>query len=272
VNCDALVQAAAVYSYERRDAKRMLVETPALARAVLGAALAVGTPRVVDISSTVVFSLDAPRFDEATRLARAGEPGWDDPYLQAKVLAELAGRELELNGLPRVTIHPAMTVGPGDSGPGTSGGFIIRLLRGRLFLRGRLGWVDGRDVADAVVAALSARPGSNYIVSGTVESLSGIARRLDGLTGRRRFRLFPPARVMLGMAALNDRLGAPMRDVPPPENLQIIVRFPQEADGSRAQHELGIRYRPLDETLADAIRWWVAKGMLDRRTAGRLAA
>ena len=154
VNCDALVQAAAVYSYERRDAKRTLVDTPALARSVLGAALGVGTPHVVDISSTVVFSLDEPRFDEATPLARADRPGWDDPYLQAKVLAELAGRELELTGLPRVTIHPSMTVGPGnDLGPGTSGGLPDPAAAKPDVLPRPDGCGGQREVADAVVAA-----------------------------------------------------------------------------------------------------------------------
>jgi hypothetical protein len=60
--------------------------------------------------------------------------------------------------------------------------------------------------------------------------------------------------------------------MPPPRNVQVMANFPPSIDGSRAERELGIRYRPLDETLADAIRWWVSKGMLDKRTAGRLAA
>ena len=51
-----------------------------------------------------------------------------------------------------------------------------------------------------------------------------------------------------------------------------MARFPSVVDGSRAERELGIRYRPLDETLADAIRWWVARDCSTSRTAGRLAA
>jgi dihydroflavonol-4-reductase len=271
-NCDALVHGAAMYSYDRRDGKRMLVETPAIARSVLGAALSAGTPRVVDISSTAVFSLDVQRIDEATPLTRAGRPEWADPYAQSKVLAELTGREIEAAGLPRVTLHPSLVLGPEDRGPGVSGGVVIRLLRGRLFARARFGWVDVRDVAQAIVAALDARPGSNYIVSNTVESLSGMARRIDALTGRHRWRLFPRPAVLLGMARVNERVGAPMRGLPPPSHLQIMLNLPPTIDGSRAERELGVRYRPLDETLADSIRWWVAQGVLDPPTAGRLAA
>lgn len=268
---DALVHAAATYSYDRRDASRMLVETPALTRSVLGAALAAGTPRVVDVSTAGVFSVDVDRIDEATPLTRAGEPVWGDTYLQAKVLAELAGRELELQGLPRVTIHPTMTVGPDDRGPGTSGSLLVRFLRGRSFPNGRLGWVDVREVAGAVAGALDARPGSNYILCRGAEPHTAVVARLDRLTGRRRRRQFLPGGVIRTVAAVNDRLGAPMAELPPPSGFEYMLRCPPVIDGSRAERDLGITYRDFDETLSDALRWWAANGTLERTEAGRLA-
>jgi len=268
---DGLVHAAATYSYKRRDRQRMLVETPALARSVLGAALDAGTPHVVDVSSTVVFSIRGPRIDETTPLTRAGVPEWADPYLQAKVLAELAGRELEGQGLPRVAVHPTTTVGPEDRGPGTSGSLLVRLLRGGTFPRGQLGWVDVREVASAIVAALEARPGSRYILSGVTEPFDRVATRLDGLTGRRRARWFPGRSVLGTLARLNDRLGAPVSGLTPAANLEYIFGCPPVIDGSRAERDLDIRYRDLDETLADAIRWWSANGTISRAEAGRLA-
>src|SRR6185436_19603492 len=48
--CEALLHCAAVYSYDRRDAARMSAETPALASAVLGAALEAHLHRVVDVA------------------------------------------------------------------------------------------------------------------------------------------------------------------------------------------------------------------------------
>lgn len=269
---DALIHAAAVYSYARADSKRVLAETPALARAVLGAAMDAGTPRVVDISTGAVFSLDEPRIDESTPLTQPGGREWGDPYLQAKVLAERAGREFEARGLPRVTLHPVMVVGPRDRGPGTSGAVLIQLLRGRTFPRARLGWVDIREVASAVVAALDAPLGSAYILNGRVESLADIGRRLDRLTDRRHGRVITPPALTRLVARVNDRLGAPLRSLPPTPSLEYMLRCPPVIDGSRAERELGVRYRDLDETLADALRWWVDHGILETRLAGRLAA
>jgi nucleoside-diphosphate-sugar epimerase len=269
---DALVHAAAVYSYVRRDTARMLADTPALAAAVLGAALAAGTPRVIDISTAGVFTPDVPRIDESTPLAREGEPVWGDPYLQAKVLAERQGRDLAAQGLPRVTIHPTMVVGPEDRGPGTSGGLLLQMLRARMFPRARLGWVDVRDVATAIVAALDAPLGSAYILCRGVETLAGIGERLDRLTGRRHLRLITPRAVTRAVARINDGLGAPMRSLPAAPSLEYMLRCPPVIDGTHAAQQLRIRYRDLDQTLEDALRWWAANGILERRLAGRLAA
>jgi hypothetical protein len=35
--------------------------------------------------------------------------------------------------------------------------------------------------------------------------------------------------------------------------------------------ELGIAFRPIDETLADTIRWWADHGVIDAKLAGKLA-
>ena len=270
--CDALVQSAAVYSYQRTDAQRMVEENPRLAASLLGAAGDAGLTRVVDISSAVVFRLGLERVDEAASLAGPGDRGWDDPYLQSKVRAEQVGRELEAAGLPRVTLHPTMVVGPQDSGPGTSGGVLISLLRGGQQPRGRLGWVDVRDVAAAAVAALTAAPGTRYVLSIGSRPLSAIAARLDALTGRSPRRLFlPPAAVRLA-ARLNDLAGGRLAPVPSAPAVEYVLEAPSVIDGSLATRELGIDYRDLDETLADAVRWWAANGIIPPELAGRLVA
>jgi nucleoside-diphosphate-sugar epimerase len=163
--CDALLHSAAVYSYDRRDAARVSADTPALARAVLGAALEANVPRVVDTASTVVFTTNADLVTLTTRLAAPGDRTWGDPYVRAKVAAERTGLELEARGLHRVTLHPSLVLGPEDTGPGNSGRTVIALLRNRTTTNARCGWVDVRDVASAAVAAFGAQPGTHAIVS-----------------------------------------------------------------------------------------------------------
>jgi len=269
--CRASVQAAAAYSYERRDAARMIADNPRLAQAILEAAGEARLERVVDISSAVVFRLGAQRVDEASPLAGHGDRGWDDPYLQSKVLAEEVGRRLEREGLPRVTLHPTMVVGPEDAVPGTSGGVVISLLHGGNQADGRLGWVDVRDVARAAVAALDARPGSRYLVSVGSRPLREIARRLDALTGRGKRRIFLPAGAVRLVARLNDLLGGRLAPLPTAPALEYVLECPRVIDGSLAERELGIRYRDLDETLRDAIAWWARARTIPPELAGVLA-
>src|SRR6185369_364400 len=181
---DALVQAAGVYTYRRREAARILRETPALARAVLTAAVEARVPRVVDIASTVVFTTNGERVDTTTRLARPGDQTWGDPYVRAKVSAEEFGQEMERRGMPRVTLHPSLVLGPEDRGPGYSGETIINLMNGGLTTNAKAGWVDVRDVATAIVAALDAPSGTHAVICARYVAYRDLAPLLDDLTGR----------------------------------------------------------------------------------------
>ena len=269
---DALVQAAGVYSYQRVDRARVLADTPALARATLTAARDAGTPRVVDVSTVLTFTTAVARIDETTRLVRPGDPTWGDPYIRAKVEAEQIGRELQAAGLPRVTIHPGAVFGPGDVGPGQSGSIAIGLMRGGSTTNGRLGFADVRDVAAAIVGALTAPTASAYIVLAQPLTYREIAGRLDRLTGRRPRRRFIPHGALRVLARINDVAGGRLAPIPVAGAIEYILTNPPVIDGSRATRDLGVTYHDPDATLTDAIRWWLANGVIDRKLAGRLGA
>jgi nucleoside-diphosphate-sugar epimerase len=248
----------------------MLVENPALARSTFGAARAAGV-RVVDISSIVVFSVDSARIDENSPLAHPGGPVWDDPYLQSKVIAERLGREMERDGLDRVTLYPGGVIGPEDRVPGTTGTVLISLLRGEPYLRGRLAWVDVRDVAAGIVAALTAPTGSTHLLTRGTESYRELAARLARLTDQSVRPSFPPKPVIRLLARANDGVRGRLFPWPVAAQLEYVMRCPALIDGSRAESTLGLTYRDLDESITDAIRWWAANGVLEPRLAGRLA-
>jgi len=268
---DALVQAAGVYSYRRVDRARVLADTPALARATLTAARDASVGRVVDVSSIVTFTTAVPRIVETTRPAAPGDPTWGDPYVRAKVAAELIGRELQQAGLPRVAIHPGAIFGPRDSGPGQSGSIATGLMHGGSTANGRIGFVDVRDVAAAIVGALAAAPGSAYIVLATPMTYRELGIRLDRLTGRHPRRTFIPHGALRILARANDMVGGRLAPIPDAGAVESVLDAPSVMDGSRATRELGVTYHDPDETLADAIRWWLANGVIDRGLAGRLA-
>ena len=171
---EVLGHAAASYSYRRDAASTMIRDNPAISEAVLSAARDAGTPHVIDISSAVVFrphpdgphagtvGVNSPYWD-------AAQPQWGDPYLQSKVLAEEVVGHHRAKGAAVSSVHPSLILGPGGSRA-----WAIRFHhRGHARQSQRLsptsghGWVDVRDVADAVLHLATRPPGDRVILSGT---------------------------------------------------------------------------------------------------------
>ncbi|MET1231303.1 MAG: NAD-dependent epimerase/dehydratase family protein [Candidatus Limnocylindrales bacterium] len=274
---EVVVHAAASYSYRRDAASTMLRDNPAIAEVVLSAARDAGTPHVIDISSAVVFrphpdgphagtvGVNSPYWD-------ATQPQWGDPYLQSKVLAEEVVGHHRTKGAAVSSVHPSLTIGPGDRGPGQSGSIIVALLASpSVDLDAGSSWVDVRDVADAVLRLAARPPGDRVILSATDTGYRQLASMLDRLTSRRVRRIWLPPSLAKAGASLNDRLGGRlMRDMPTRAGLEWPLGI-GPIDGSTGERLLGRPYRPLDETLADSLRWWADHGTIPRAWIGRLS-
>jgi len=267
---DALVQAAATYRYDRAAGPAM-ANNAALARTILQSALDAKIPNVVDISSLVVFELGHSPVTEDTPLASEGSLGWTDPYLRSKVESELVGREIEAAGLPRVTVHPGVVIGPEDTAMGTSSGMVTALLTGGTAVDTRAPWVDVRDVADAIVMSLAAPAGSRFILTSGVVRHRDVAKLIDELTGLRPRRRFISASGLRRAARLNDVFGGRLSQLPDRGSIDWLLDNAAEVDTTRATRDLGLEFLPLRQTFADAIRWWAEHDLLDRRLAGLLA-
>ena len=267
---DLLVQAAATFRYDRK-AGPVMANNARLARTILEAGARAKTPKVIDISSLVVFALGHSPVTEDTPLTGPGDPGWTDPYLRSKVESELVGRELEAAGLPRVTVHPGTVIGPEDTAMGTSSGFVTNLLGGGLSVDSRAPWVDVRDVAQAIVRAFDKPAGSHYILTSGVATHREVAALLDELTGLRPRRRFMSAGVVRWFARLNDLVGGSLSPLPGRNAIDWILDNAAAVDTGRARADLGLEFRPLRETLADTVRWWAEHDMVDREQAGKLA-
>lgn len=267
---DALVQAAATYRYDRAAGPAMANNAP-LARAILEAARDAGTSRVVDISSLVVFALGHSPIDEDTPLAAEGGPGWRDPYLRSKVEAELVGRELEAAGLPRVTVHPGTVIGPEDTAMGTSSAFLTVLIGGGTAVDTRAPWVDVRDVARAIVLALGAPAGSRFVLTSGVVPHRVVAAMIDELTGLQPKRRFLAPTAVRRTARVNDFFRGRLGQLPHQDSLDWLLDNAPNVDTIRATRDLGMDFLPLRQTLADAIRWWAERDLIDRRLIGALA-
>jgi dihydroflavonol-4-reductase len=189
-----------------------------------------------------------------------------DPYFEAKWAMEAEVYRAAVAGQDVVALCPTVVFGPGDVKP-TTGTVLLALARGLLpaYVEGRTNIVDVRDVAQAHVVALErGRSGERYILGGhntTIGATLTLAARLAGTPA-------PRARLPAALALLGGKLaelamlaipGQPF--LPFHETIQMI-RHGRHYDCAKAQHELGLAGRPIEQTLRDSMAWFQEHGYL----------
>jgi dihydroflavonol-4-reductase len=103
------------------------------------------------------------------------------------------------------------------------------------------------------------RVGEKYIVGKENVNFREFFRILAEVSGRRPPRVPVPST----LAKISARILEKMMDNPPLDyNSAIISADFWYYDPSRAQKELGLRGRPLQDTLTDAIRWFQENGYI----------
>ncbi len=77
-----------------------------------------------------------------------------------------------------------------------------------------------------------------------------------------------PYAVALTLAAFNERVVVPFRPERGDFNTRTVktgARF-WYADNTRSREELGLSYRPIEDTVRDTLRWALAHGQLEPST------
>ena len=259
-DCELAVHAAATYSYRRRDARRMREENQLGTTTVLDAAIESGCRGIVHVSSVIALVRKGAIVDHESPLGVG-----IGPYSTSKIESERVARARQDAGSPVAIVNPGGVLGPMDPNLGESNQVVLEVLRGRLPMwpRGGLQWVDVRDTAAVIVAALE-RPGGRFMVPG--ENVSAPHIPLAAVTGRR----LPFACVPLAalMPALLPGYLTGWSFLPGALEGARLVRLGTEVDPSSAVTGLGIPGRPLRESMTDTVRWLVEAGHLSPRQAG----
>lgn len=241
-------------------------------RELLEAAYARGVRRVVHTSSIAVLAArpGRPLIDETMTREAEGEP---DAYYRSKILSD---REVDAALERHPDLHASLVLpgfmnGPGDAGPTSAGQLVLDFLHGRLpgAIQARFSYVDARDVAAALVAAAErGRRGERYLAAGRDLALSEALAVLSLVTG-----LPAPQRrvpdAVLGALALANEAWARLSGKPALVSWQGFRTLRRERtntkfDPSKSERELGLTFRPLDETFRDAVEWFIAHGQVER--------
>ncbi|MFI5623777.1 SDR family NAD(P)-dependent oxidoreductase [Nocardioides sp. NPDC051685] len=259
--CDHTIHAAATFSYRRADADRMIRENHFGTTTVLDAAIDAGCSSIVHVSSIAALLRPGATLDQQSPLGVIL-----GPYTQSKVESERAARERQQDGAPVAIVYPGGILGPYDPYLGESDQVVRDILCGRLptWPRGEMQWVDVRDTAEVVVAALT-RPGRRYLVPG--ENVTTPHETLRTVTGRR----LPAVRLPLWAAVPVLQLGYSTDWSFLPHALEgsRLIALHTRVDYSATSDELGVSGRSLAESMRDTVRWLVEAGHISPRAAGR---
>jgi dihydroflavonol-4-reductase len=263
--CGALFHLAADYRLGARDTEQLYRTNVEGTRHILNAARRAGVERIVYTSSVATLGIpkDGSPGDERTPVAVTDMIGH---YKRSKFLAEKLVRELAADGLPVVIVNPSTPIGPGDVKPTPTGQTILDAARGRMpaYVDTGLNVVHVDDVAAGHLLAFHrGRIGERYVLGGQDMSLKQILDEVARLVGRAPPRVRLPHAVVMPIAYLAEGFtrvfGGSSRITVEGVRMSRKLMFFSSA---KAQRELGYHWRAPAAALADAVKWFEARGLL----------
>jgi dihydroflavonol-4-reductase len=267
--CDAVINAAAIYSLDPRKAASVLATNARATEIVLEAAVRAGLDPIVHVSSYVAL---LPSHDVLTPDSPVGAGG--PAYPRSKARSELIARRHQSAGAPVVTSYPGAVAGPHDPYFGDTAFTLAMILRNRapFAFPGRWAIADAHYVAGAHAAMLEPDRGPRrYLLGGHDTTWSDLYALLRHLTGRRLPAVPTPGWMARASGRAMDAL-QPLTTTRLPFGHQgpWITTRSAGTDDTATRRELGIEPPRLEQTLADTIRWMVQARHLPARLAGNL--
>jgi dihydroflavonol-4-reductase len=267
MGCDIVLHIASPYTLDVGDPQRDLVD-PAVqgTRSMLEACAKAASVRRVVLTSSMAAITDEPDPDTVLTEANWNEKSTltRNPYYLSKTLAEREAWAFVTREKPSwdlVAINPFLVTGPSlTRALNTSNKVLADILNGVYpgILGLAWGMVDVRDVADAHVRAMDAETahGRYLCAAGTITMREIVdVLKASGYAGYRLPRL--PLDNRIGNAIVKLASFGQSRGVR--QYLRTHVGRVPRFDNSKIQRDLGLRFRPIQqtvlETAADLIRW-----------------
>ncbi len=277
-SCDAVFHLASVYAVWTRDPNLIMEVNVGGTRNVFEAALASGVGRVVLTTSQAVWAGLRPGtlIDEEIEPNTGGcVEALGDLYCASKYRAHLLVREYSARGLDVVSVAPAVPFGPGDLRPTPTGQILTSIVNLPVFtyIESTVNPIDVRDVAHGHVLAWEhGRRGASYLLGGPHNlSMAELIAEVSRQAGIRRISIRVPYRVAWAAAHAMKWWADHLSRSPPliAPGALAVARIGFRLDCRRAATELGLKVRPYQESIRDALSWFAARGYLRKARAVR---
>ena len=182
-------------------------------------------------------------------------------YDRSKATASLEVQKASAEGLNAVIVCPTGVIGPYDF-RGSEMGEVIRgaaEAHPMFYVEGAYDFVDVRDVADGMIAAEKhGRQGESYILSGQKLSVRYMLATVREVTGK----AFSSVKIPFSLAEFAARYTPwyyrRTQNKPrfTPYSLEVL-QSNSNISHKKAASELGYKPRPIYESIADSVRWFL---------------
>ena len=189
------------------------------------------------------------------------------PYCRSKLLAERHAFALARAEVPIVVVNPTLPVGPGDRGRSPPTQMLLDFCRGkrREYLDAELNLIDVRDVALGMMLAMERGvPGRRYLLGHENLSIREVFGLLAQLTGLPEPHRKVPYAVALAAAYVSEWVADVLTHRMPVATVTGVklTRRVMHFDAGPSLAELGLRPRPVQESLRDAVQWFHDAGWI----------
>lgn len=243
-------------------------------RNLLNAAYAAGVRRFVHTSSIAVLRGKRGQLIDETMLRKEAEA---DEYYRSKILAD---REV-LTFLDRhpdmwaAMVLPGWMHGPGDLGPTSAGQTVLDFVRGNIpaFPPGSVSVVDARDVARAMILANRCGVrGERYLAAGREMDLRDVFALLEQVSSVKAPTRSIPVAVLYPIAVFGE-LRKRLTGKPAQLSWAMVRAMSTEQGQSnfnptKSQKQLGLQFRPVQDTFRDEVEWFRTNGLLPDGSKG----
>lgn len=258
--CDVVFHLAALFSFWNALGQQMHEINVEGTRKVFDTALRLGVKTLVYTSSITVFggTKEAPANEQTSfRLGNI-----DSVYVKSKHDAHNIAKQYQALGLDLRIAVPTLPIGPGDFGPTPTGQMFLDLVKRpvQIVFDSVMNFIDVRDCAKAHIEILRVgKPGETYILSGQNMTYQEFIERLNQVLKIEPKQLYLPDGAMDAAAAFlewfADRVAMKSPLITRAEI--AIARSGLSADCTKARKEIGLMNRPIEESIVDALRWYV---------------
>ena len=220
----------------------------------------------VSSSGSISIPVDHSSTDETTPIAINTQ----NLYFKSKVEGDIAIAKW-LKASPRaiklVSILPGWMMAPRDAAPTAAGKMILDFVGRKIpgVINAGNCTVDARDVASAMIAAVEkGRNGEKYIVAGRMVKFGELFSTLERVSGVKAPTRVMPNWAVLILARLDTFISGLQKKTPTLPYDGITLLLAQHLlSSAKAERELGVHFRPIEETLHDTLAWYVENGYID---------